>query len=401
MTKNKTLTYFLLPHMTLSERNFRNLCVFLPRLEVLEIVRQAPIPEWAHERISGRPVLRGGDLHELINSCIEGYRAFAQVHAGSGGMLAFLSQALDEIDETRFRIQEELRGRQSAALHAEAMGAAESLPFGGGERFPAKKEIVRSALFLEIARDLDEKELEIESGYERLSAMEKQFRNILGIEKDELERAEADLTPPLAPEVNGMLYMLPRRIESWYRMLSLQPIESMPVFVTYFPEVADEALEMVRTGCERNGKRFLASTYPLGPVPRMDYLGGKQFRSLIEAPGMTELLSCCHTALEDFIKCAAMGGNPAELEGKGRLLRGQFEGLCRKCVEKGSESGRQEAEGKQEAGGGGGKIATGMLGLSLTVVGNGSLADLPGFSGVTRGPEAEAWPPVFLSVAAG
>ena len=99
---------------------------------------------------------------------------------------------------------------------------------------PAQKESVQAAIFLEIARELDEKELEIASSYAHLNAIEQEFHDILGIEDEESDRAETNLTPALAPDTNGLLYMLPRRIQSWFRMLSLKPPESMPVFVGFF-----------------------------------------------------------------------------------------------------------------------------------------------------------------------
>ena len=360
MTAANELNYFLFPHTTLSENHFRNLCVFLPRLSVLEIARQASIPEWAQENFSGWPVLRGGELSTQIGSCVEGYRAFAQVHGGPGGMLGFLSRALDETDEPRYRIQEKLRGSCPPDLD------------------PAQKEIVQAAIFLEIARELDEKELEIASSYAYLNAIEQEFRDILGIEDEELDLAETNLTPALAPDTNGLLYMLPRRIESWFRMLSLQPLEGMPIFVGCFPEVIEEAVEMVRTRCERDGKKFSAATYSLGSIPRLNGLGSKQFRTLIEAPGMPDLLSSCHHDLEDFIMSAARSENPDELKGKGRLLQSAFQRFCRKC---------DAPEGDQ-------------VSLNVTLVENVSPGDVPGFPGTPPGFEAGAWAPVFLCIAA-
>jgi hypothetical protein len=360
MTAVNELNYFLFPHMTLSAHDCRNLWIFLPHLSVLEIARQASIPEWAQERFSGWPVLRGEELSTRIGSCIEGYRTFAQVHGGPGGILGFLSRALDETDEPRYRIQEKLRG---------------SCPPDMG---PAQKEIVQAAVFLEIARELDEKELEIASGYARLSAIEQEFRDILGIEDEESERAETNLTPALAPDTNGLLYMLPRRIESWFRMLSLQPLQSMPIFVGCFPEVIEEAIEMIRTGCERDGKEFSAATHSLGLIPRLDGLGSKQFRTLIEAPGMSEILSSCHHGLEDFIRSTARGENPDELQGKGRLLQSAFQRFCQKC---------EAPKGDQ-------------VSLNVTLVENVSPGDVPGFLGTPPGFEAGAWTPVFLCIAA-
>ncbi|SPF45753.1 hypothetical protein SBDP1_570005 [Syntrophobacter sp. SbD1] len=364
MSGSGNVNYFLCPHMTLSENDIRNLCIFLPRLFVLEATRKASIPQWAQEKISGWPVLRDPELASRIGSCMEGYRNFARVHGGPGGILGFLSRALDEIDEPRFHIQEELRGK---------------CPPDTGS---AQKEIFQSALFMEIARDLDEEELAIESGYVRLNAIEQEFRDILGIEDDESDRAETNITPPLAPDTNGLLYMLPRRIEDWFRifslssLLSLDSLEGMPVFVTRFPEVIDEVLEMVRTGCERDGKKFSASTHLLASIPTLDGLGDKQFRSIIEAPETSELLSSCHHDLEDFIISVSKGENAAGLQIKSRLVNDDFEKFCQKC--------EVPEDDKHN--------------LSLTVVENVSLAGVPGLPALTTG--FGEWPLVFLSIAA-
>ena len=360
MTAANELNYFLFPHMTLSEQDFRRLWIFLPRLSVLEIARQVSIPQWAQERFSGWPVLHGEEFSTRIGSCIEGYRTFGQVHGGPGGILGFLSRALDQVDEPRYRIQEKLRGNCPP------------------DTDPAQKEIVQAAVFLEIARELDEKELEIASGYARLNAIEQEFRDILGIEDEESDRVDANLTPALAPDTNGLLYMLPRRIESWFRTFSLQPRESVPIFVACFPEVIEEAIETIRTGCERDGKKFSAATHSLGSIPGLDGLGSKQFRTLIEAPGMSDLLSSCHHGLEDFIMSAARGENPSELQAKGRLLQSAFQRFCRKCE-------APECD---------------HVSLKVTVVENVSIGDVPGFLGASPGFEAGAWTPVFLCIAA-
>jgi len=347
MTKTETLTYFLFPHLTLSSSDLMNLYIVPPRLRVLEIARPAAIPEWAQERMSGWPVLGSEEISSHVRSCLEGYLDFARVHGGPGGMLGFLNRALDENDEPRYRIQEELRGKCPPDMD------------------PARKEIFQAALFLEIARELDEKELEIESGYDRLNAIEQEFREILGIEDDESERAQANITPVLAPDANGLLYMLPKRIESWFKMLALRPVEGMPVFVACFPEVIEETVEMARSGKnrlfdlrdprpgqalekegneERSGKQFSAVTYMLGSIPRMDGIDGELFRSIIdalespaqapddhEAPAHktvhAEPLSSCRHDLEEFIQMAARGQNPAELEGKRHSLQGSLERL--------------------------------------------------------------------------
>jgi hypothetical protein len=354
------LNYFLFPHTMLSDNYLRDLCISLPRLTLLEIVRKAPVPEWAQGRVAGWPVLSPDDLLSTqISSCLQGYREFAQVHGGRGGILGYLSRVFDDLGESRYRIQEELRGKCPPDLN------------------PGQKETMQAALFLEIARELDEKELEIVSGYVHLSEVEQEFRDILGI--DESESGEADLTPSLAPDTSGLIYMLPKRIASWFRMFSLRPVEGLPVFVACLPQVIEETIEMIRAGCERDGEKFSAATYSLGFIPGAGDLGPKQYQTLIEAPEIPELLSSCHRELEDFIKSAAEGENPAELRGRSRSIQSALEKLCGECAVPAGDK----------------------VNLSLTLVENVFLTEISAFLGVPQGVEAKAWPPIFLSVEAG
>lgn len=346
------IDYFLFPHTTLSSTAFEKLCLFLPRLEILEIVSRAPVPEGAKGRISGYAVLGEGELFSRIDACIRGYRDFAKVHGGPGGILGFLKQALDEIDEPRYRIQEELRGK-----------------------FPPdaeQKEIVQAAIFLEMARELDEKELELAEGYDRLGAIEREFRDILGIEEEDAEPVETSLEAALTPDENSLLYMLPKRIEAWFRIFSLRPPETPPVFVAGFPEVMDETLESMKTACEKSGKAFSTTALMLGPVPWLS-------ESLPEEPEITEILSSCRRGLGDFIKSAARGTEPEKLEKMRASLKSAFSELCSRC----------------------GASQNATAALRLTVVEKVPLAALPGLPPISLAGEAADWPPVFLSVEPG
>ena len=353
MTDTDSLDYFLFPHMALSSNSLKNLCVFLPGLNILEIIGRASIPEWAKDRVYGYAVLSEGELFSRVRACLEGYRNFAKVHGGPGGILGFLRQALDEIDEPRYRIQEELRGKCPSGKEAE------------------EKEIVQASIFLEMARELDEKDFELEAGYDRVSAIEQEFRDILGIEDEESEMVETNLSSPFAPDENGLLYMLARRIESWFRIFSLRPVVSMPVFVAGLPEVADEALDIVRIGCERSGKGFSTAAYALGPVPWPGLLP--------DAPGVLEAVSSCRRGLDEFIRSAARGEGPEKLEGRRGALQNAFEELCSKC----------------------GAPEDARATLRLTVVEKVFLTAIPGLPALSLCGDAESFPPVFLSLERG
>ncbi len=357
MSAAENLNYFLFPHTILSTRDFRNLRISLPRLNIMEIIQHAAIPKWGRKTFAGWSVLGSQELSDRIGSCVRAYRSFAEIHGSPGGTLGFLSRALDEIDEPRYQIQEQLRGKRPPEMDAE------------------EKEIIQAAVFLEIARELDEKELELESNYTHLSAIEREFRDILGIEEEESEPVETDLTPPLAHDTNGLLYMLPKRIVSWFRMLSLKPIEKMPVFVSCFPAVIEETLEMVRSACEGAGKEFASTVYPLGAVPRVDMLGEKQFQTLVEAPGIPELLSSCYRGLENTMK-AANDGVPELIQERSWSLKNELEKLCRNC---------DMAEGDK-------------VSLNLILLEKLTLNDVLGFLGANPVFGTEAWPAAFLSV---
>ena len=355
-----SLDYLLFPHMTLSSNTLENLCVFLPHLNILEIISRAAIPEWAKERVYGRTGLDKGELFSLIRASLEGYRDFAKVHGGPGGVLGYIKQALDEIDEPRYRIQEELRG---------------NLPPGKDKE---EREIVQASIFLEMARELDEKELEIVAGYDRVNAIEQEFRDILGIEDGESETVETDLLSDLVPDENGLLYMLAKRIESWFRVLSSRPLESLPVLVAGFPEVAAEAFDIVGTECEREGKDFSTAAYTLGPVPWPVGSAGGRLLTLMEDPGILEVVSSCRSGLDDFIREAVRSEDQEKLEGKRKLLQSAFEKLCERL----------------------GAPEDGRATLLVTVVKNVSVAAIPGLTPLRLSGDAGAWPPIFLSIQA-
>ena len=281
MIENNPLQYFLFPHLTLSEAEFRKFFVFLPRLDLFEISGKAHIPEWAREKFCGRPTIRQEALASRVASCIREYRAFSDVHGGSGGTLGYLSQILNEMETPRY-IRQELRGKSTTLDEAE-------------------KELLQAAVFLEMARELDEKELELESSYERLSAVESQFRGILGIsEEDEEEAVETGFGTPLTPDRAGLLFMLSNRIGSWFRLFSFQQVETLPVFTASYPEIMEETMEHDRQRMRARRQRLLSVTFPARIVSRLGhawaqtvslpYRSARDFRASALIPQHTRIL---------------------------------------------------------------------------------------------------------------
>ncbi len=119
----------------------------------------------------------------------------------------------------------------------------------------SEKALLEAAIFLEMARDLEEKEIELEAGFNQISSLEGAFREVLGIsDEEELADAIETLSPPLRSEKAYLSFMLPKRIESWLRLFSNNLPEACPTLVTTSEQVLEELFEPVRVACERTGK---------------------------------------------------------------------------------------------------------------------------------------------------
>ncbi|MEN6437924.1 MAG: hypothetical protein ABFD97_05030 [Syntrophobacter sp.] len=310
--QNDYLDYFLFPRLTLSEQDFRGLAVFLPKLSIFQVATPAAIPEWCRDRFTGRPFIRDPEFLGLVKSGIQGYRAFAEAHGG-GGMMGYLSQALDDMSDTRFRIQEELRGKYPVQMD------------------PATIDLLRSAIFLDISRELDDRAQELDSSYARADKIEKQFRDILGIDEDEAGEVPEDMSIPLLPESSSHEYMLPERIRNWFHLFAVESPGSMPVFVTTDPDALRETLDIIHPAVNREGKDFEVFEFSLGAFPRPDQLGQKQFLSLTESPGSPALLASYRENLDLFLRKAAESPRPGTLESEAETLAKGLRKFCGDC----------------------------------------------------------------------
>ncbi|MFP5211912.1 MAG: hypothetical protein ACLGPL_00895, partial [Acidobacteriota bacterium] len=131
--------HILFPHMVIREGDYRHLGLLLPRLFILEAVRPPILPEWAGERFSPWPAIGDEGLRERIGQILQGYREMAAIHGEGAAMAAMMERWMEDLRESRLSIQSTIRGRKADELD---------------ER---QKAIVEAALFLEMARDFDEK----------------------------------------------------------------------------------------------------------------------------------------------------------------------------------------------------------------------------------------------------
>lgn len=268
------IQYVLFPYTILSERESRHLSVLLPCLSILQVIRPPAFPTWLQEQVTGCPVITEPDQIETIKRCLKGYQQFAAVH-GENSVLASLSldQIARDFAETRFRIQTQLKKND-----VDESEDWETL-------------LLEAAIFLEMARDLDEKEIELEAGLTQIDNLETKFREILGIsDEEDSDDAAETLSPPLRAEQAYLSFMLPKRIESWLRLFSNRMPEACPTLVTTAEQVLDELLEPVRAEYERTGRTFEPSRIVLGSFPALDGLPLEDFLSLLRNPEASSLV---------------------------------------------------------------------------------------------------------------
>jgi hypothetical protein len=195
--------------------------------------------------------------------------------------------------ETRLDIQSKLKGKDAE-----------------GREIEKALRLLEAGVFMEIARDLEEKELELETSYAEAGNLEEEFRKILGVENiDEFEDSVGALSPPLLPERTASSFMLLQRTIFWFRLFFSRAPEEAPVFVTLGGEAIEEILEVLeketkRTGCSPDILQIPLFSFPnLTSVPEESFLTwmkemecsgllnayGQSLQAMLDAPRDVEL----------------------------------------------------------------------------------------------------------------
>jgi hypothetical protein len=280
-----TTKYMLFPYTFLSDAEYRHLSLLLPGLSMLQVIRPPAIPKWLQETVTGWPSIIREEEIETIALYLKGYREFAAVH-GENSVLASLSleQISRDFAESRFRIQTELKRDHS------------HIP---DDR---KVSLIEAAVFLEMARDLDEKEIELEAGLVRIDSLEGEFREILGISDDEeLADTMETLVPPLRAEKAYLSFMLPKRIEAWLGLLSNRTPAVSPILVTTSEQVVQELFDLPYVKHDRAGNAPEPVRIALGLIPAMDDLAIEDFLSLLSEPEASRLLTSYWRCVENTL----------------------------------------------------------------------------------------------------
>lgn len=264
MNRQDSTRYFLFPHSVMAEHEARHLALLVPNLRLLEIVSPLRVPVWGQEHFTPQAVLSDPEFVQRVKHYLRDYREFADIHQDTDTMALLQAQRLGEDSEaSRFLLQNQLRGRPSKS--------------------PDMAEWLRleAASFLELARELDERELELEGHYRRMEELEEDFREILGvIDGEEIEKVVETANLPLAPDRNRLTHLLAKRAVSWFRLFGDRHLQPGMVMVTLTREVTLELLDPIQTEWERIGRPFSWTQRPVVTLPSIRELARGDFSTL-------------------------------------------------------------------------------------------------------------------------
>jgi hypothetical protein len=279
-------------------------------LSLLQVLQPPFIPSWAADRFHAYPTLTDGEIFDKARDCFIGYQEMARLH-GESVDLASLSCDWAKSSESRTRIQGILRGGESV----------------GGQNI--ERLLLEAAVFIEMARELDQQEIELEAGYEMVHNLEEEFKQIVGISpEDELEEAVQGLQP-LWPEKTGLIYMLRKRISNWLRLLACQIPERQHAFVSLRSEVVEELIDPVRAERNRTGKPLEILRRSLAVIPSLERLRTDDFRDLLSSLHAKDVLVPYWQSLDNFLIEPNEAKSRGELDQRVDFLRKAIEDFCR------------------------------------------------------------------------
>lgn len=268
--QERTLRLYLFPHSVLPESAARCLLTVWPALDCLQAIGRAFVPDWAEPLCASHGAVKEESFWERVRSVFKGYQDLGS-RVGEDGLMAVLSRdwAVDEAPETRSHIQSVLRG-----VSSQPFDAAEGL-------------LMEALVFLEMAKDLDVRELELSKNLEQVGQLEEKLFQALGADEEdsaELQRALETTNPPLSPDWGHFGYLLRQRIGFWFRLLSRAAGMEQPMALAALArDVVDEALDALQTAKERQGGIWERGESRLLTLPRVDLMSSEAFGEWLEA----------------------------------------------------------------------------------------------------------------------
>ena len=284
-----TVRLCLFPHSVLPDGAARCLFSVWSSLECLRAVEPASIPDWAVPRCAQHVLDQSEKFWDRVRAVWQGYRELGS-RVGEDGLMAVFSRdwASDAGPESRGQIQSILKG-----ISPEPPNADEWL-------------LTEAAVFLELGRELDIRELELSKNLEHVGRLEENLLKALGADEEdtaELQKALETTNPPLSPDWGHFGYLLHQRIGYWFRIFRRTRMPHGKVMLAALGrDVVDEALDPVQTEKERRREPWDRGEILLLTCPRTDLLSPEDFSRWLDAVENLEARLRFRQSLEAFME---------------------------------------------------------------------------------------------------
>ena len=311
---SQTSQHFLFPHLSLTEKDYRHSSILLPQLFLLEVTRPLEIPDWARESFIAWPVAGEEEVRQGIQRQLRAFQDFAGMH-GTNGLMASLRREWTEggMNDSRFRIQGQLKGKDDP------------------EQETPEQLFQEAAVFMELARNLDESETELGKNYGRVAQLEEEFLQIIGVvEGEEPDSALEVSTHVLMSEKAHLAFMLPTRISHWFRLLRHRLPDAAPVLVNIIPDVAEEILDCLPDQDNIITKAEQTLQVPLVSIPTLEYLPAALFQSLRQELTEADRLQPFWNGLQAVLANPTDSSLQEHLHSLAQNLRNQVKAFCNK-----------------------------------------------------------------------
>lgn len=300
-------TFCLFPHTVVPEASCRLLSLILPTVRYLQVLEPAEPGTGAGEFLTPIAVVPEADEIQRLRQLLLEYRRVGELHEDPALLQVVVRDMVaQDFSESRFGIQARLRG-QSNPVPEDAL-------------------ILRreAALFLELARDLDRRELELGRDLVQAAELEREFKEILGVTDTEelLEVVEIE-GPPLSPDPGHFAHQLSRRMACWWRLFSDHQPAVDPVYVAIIREVLEQLVDLVRTGRGRDGADWNPVELELARLPALDALTHEQMNALKRNLQSAGILSAFHDALLTLLARSEQAGPSEALQRAAQALEDQ------------------------------------------------------------------------------
>lgn len=262
---------FLAPYSRLPDSYYRFLELTLPSIHVLGFIHPPYCPPWDRGAIAACYLSPDQEKTKLLKDIYRGYQEFARTH-GEKYLLETISlpKSEDEWAESRPYLRSLLKTPELASF---------DVPWAT---------VTESIIFLELARELDERDIEVDNSLFKVKELEDLFKSSLGIEEEDLSEVDepVKITVEELPRRSYFGYLIKRRMIHWLRVYfsrlpfrikrcSLseeEPVilgKDLPILLCISRDSMEELLDPIRTREERSSFNWSPEIINLVEVPNV------------------------------------------------------------------------------------------------------------------------------------